>query len=87
VDFGLSAIVFADKCLTEQLGTFAFFSPEVVQGLPYSQKTDVWSLGVVLYILLTNHMPFLEQDKERTKFNIINQEINFAKSCWFYISP
>lgn len=39
-------------------GTPLYLSPELVEGLPYTQKTDMWSIGVVLYELLTLCPPF-----------------------------
>ncbi|RNF23483.1 putative protein kinase [Trypanosoma conorhini] len=58
-DFGLSkALQFTDEASVTRLGTPLYFSPEVVSGLEYTRKTDVWSLGVAFYRLMTNALPF-----------------------------
>jgi serine/threonine protein kinase len=47
----------ADIDLTcEKLGTMAYTAPEVRLGLPYSYKVDFWSLGVLLYVMLTGRV-------------------------------
>lgn len=55
-DFGISKI--ASQYTNTFCGTPYYISPEIINRLPYSVKTDVWSLGVVLYELCTRRMPF-----------------------------
>jgi len=60
IDFGLSANSFTDLSLKDEIvGTPYYVSPEMSEGRGQAtQKTDVWSLGVLLYFLLTNEFPF-----------------------------
>lgn len=57
IDFGCSTLFFKDKPLTELIGTLYYLAPEVILG-SYSDKCDIWSCGVILYILLTGKFPF-----------------------------
>jgi NIMA (never in mitosis gene a)-related kinase len=43
------------------LGDINFRAPEVLQGLPYSYKADSWSVGVILYYILTLELPFTDR--------------------------
>jgi len=62
-DFGVSKVWSATKVLKSFVGTPAFMAPEVLAlrnapHLSYNCKSDCWSLGVVLYVLLSGHQPF-----------------------------
>lgn len=58
IDFGLSKkIENSDKLAKTFAGTPVYMSPEMLKGLPYSFLTDVWSLGCVLYEMMTFHHP------------------------------
>jgi NIMA (never in mitosis gene a)-related kinase len=71
-DFGIA------KCLNytlEQvqtiLGTPYYLSPEIVQNKPYSFKSDIWSLGILLYELCALKMPFNAKSLPKLSLNII----------------
>jgi diguanylate cyclase (GGDEF)-like protein len=53
-------------------GTPSFMSPEQIQGKPIDARSDIFSLGVVLYYLLTDRLPFPEEDESLLKKQIIN---------------
>lgn len=57
-DFGLSAKMQPDELLYKTLGTPLFVAPEILNGRGYDSACDIWSLGVVLYLVLCGYPPF-----------------------------
>ena len=57
IDFGLSKASKNGKQLKTRAGTPYYMAPEVLQG-SYSNKADIWSLGVILYTLVSGYLPF-----------------------------
>ena len=77
IDFGLSKVMLGGQTSTDPYGTLAYCSPEIVQKSEHTSKTDVWSMGVILYIMLSQRMPFLSNESDLiTKYNILNKEIS-----------
>jgi serine/threonine protein kinase len=59
LDFGLSNFYENDKTLTTYCGSLYFAAPELLHGRPYTgPEIDVWSLGVILYVMVTGKVPF-----------------------------
>ena len=59
IDFGLSKIQSGEK-LEEMAGTPLYMAPEVIKG-SYNKEADMWSLGVLLYVLVSGFHPFYEK--------------------------
>lgn len=57
IDFGTALFVSPDTKMSEMLGTPYYIAPEVING-KYNEKCDVWSIGVILFILLSGTPPF-----------------------------
>ncbi len=75
LDFGLAKV--ADLQLTRPgttMGTAAYMSPEQTQGTAVDHRTDIWSLGVVLYEVLTGERPFQGDYAEAIIYGIRNDE-------------
>jgi calcium/calmodulin-dependent protein kinase I len=58
-DFGLSLVVGQPDLIPEAAGTFGYAAPEVLEERHYSPACDVWSAGVVAYVILCGQMPFV----------------------------
>ncbi len=59
IDFGLSNIYTSNENLQTACGSPCYAAPEMILGEKYSAyKVDIWSSGVVLYTMLTGHLPF-----------------------------
>ena len=57
IDFGTAQKFRPDQFMIQQYGTPYYMAPEMIKGC-YNEKCDIWSCGVILYILLTNEAPF-----------------------------
>ena len=63
VDFGLSNVYNYGEYLITACGSPCYAAPEMIKGLPYKGiKSDLWSVGVVLYIMLIGKLPFDDED-------------------------
>ena len=76
LDFGLARLNQATKLTREgtQLGTAAYMSPEQVEGSPVDLRSDVWSLGVVLYEMVSGQVPFPAEYEQALFYGIINEQ-------------
>ena len=63
-------------------GTPGYIAPEVIKGNGYDVAIDMWSLGVLTYILLCGYMPFDESGGKSTDY-----ETDFPEEEWSVISP
>lgn len=64
IDFGLATICTMSDKKSDPFGTIAYCSPEIIQRKPYNQIADMWSLGVVFYVLLSGYFPFIAKEKK-----------------------
>jgi len=75
-DFGLSKIKSIGEQTTSGLivGTISYISPEQVQGASVDHRTDIWSLGIVLYEMLTGRLPFQGDLQPALIYSILTKE-------------
>ncbi|KAF7247820.1 Serine/threonine-protein kinase 17A [Varanus komodoensis] len=79
VDFGLSRVMKNSEELREIMGTPEYVAPEILSYDPISTATDMWSIGVLTYVMLTGVSPFLGNDKQETFLNISQMNLNYSE--------
>jgi len=84
-DFGFSKRVPA-KGLATRCGTPAFVAPEICSNFRYGNKVDVWSCGVILYLLLGGYTPFQSKDMKQLFRKIRAADYAFHEKYWDPIS-
>lgn len=88
-DFGLAASISSpDEELTEPMGSAYYIAPEIFTKR-YTKAVDVWSLGVILFLMLSGNVPFgqnAETEKEVYKC-IQREDLVFDAKQWLGISP
>ncbi|CAH0562396.1 unnamed protein product [Brassicogethes aeneus] len=84
-DFGLSKMedsgIMATAC-----GTPGYVAPEVLAQKPYGKAVDVWSIGVISYILLCGYPPFYDESDANLFAQILKGEFEFDSPYWDEIS-
>jgi len=53
VDFGLSKLLGPNEYSNDPFGTISYVAPEILSLKPYGKEVDIWSLGVITYLLLS----------------------------------
>lgn len=79
VDFGLSRMISSHQELREIMGTPEYVAPEILNYEPISTATDMWSIGVLAYVMLTGISPFLGEDKQETFLNISQLNVSYTE--------
>lgn len=85
-DFGFATPVFAPKTLKKQAGTPYFVAPEIVLREQYDQQADMWSVGVIIYCLLSGSLPFTGKRHLDLFKAIIAGDFNFDDDYWEEVS-
>ena len=86
--FGLSKIVGNEEKCTEPYGTLSFVAPEVLQGKPYDKSVDLWSIGIITFLLLCGYLPFDDKHSEREiARQTIQDPVPYEKKIWDKYSP
>ncbi|XP_011642090.1 serine/threonine-protein kinase 17B-like [Pogonomyrmex barbatus] len=85
-DFGISRYISHGADIREILGTPDYVAPEVLNYEPISLATDMWSVGVLLYVLLTGCSPFGGDTKQETFCNISRCRLDFPDDLFEDVS-
>lgn len=85
-DFRDAKRVHMPQSLTTLCGSLYYVAPELLKNHPYDETADNWSCGVILYFLLSGHLPFTGQDQQELFNNIRLGRYSFDDKYWCGIS-
>ncbi|XP_064590339.1 calcium/calmodulin-dependent protein kinase type IV-like isoform X3 [Zonotrichia leucophrys gambelii] len=87
-DFGLSKIVDEQDTMKTVCGTPGYCAPEILHGCPYGPEVDMWSVGVITYILLCGFEPFFDPRGDQYMYGrILTCDYEFVSPWWDEVSP
>ena len=86
-DFGSTGLVDEERELVEDQQSLTFTAPEVFAG-SFTTKCDIWSAGILLYLMLSGKKPFKPESKDEACEFLKNAELTFAKpsKIWEQVS-
>jgi len=85
-DLGFARQVKGSASLTTQCGTPGYVAPEILKGEPYGKAVDMWSCGVITYILLGGYPPFHDEKQSNLFKKIKVGEYQFHPEYWSSVS-
>lgn len=85
IDFGLAKKVGENEVMNAPNGTPYYIAPEVLKG-SYTTQCDNWSMGVVLYIMLSGKPPFGGKSNKEIIDNVLHGELTFTNPVWDNVS-
>ncbi|CAN6466366.1 unnamed protein product [Victoria cruziana] len=86
IDFGLSDFTRPDERLNDIVGSAYYVAPEVLHR-SYSMEADIWSIGVITYILLCGSRPFWARTESGIFRAVLRADPNFEDAPWPSVSP
>ncbi|XP_069460676.1 death-associated protein kinase 2-like isoform X2 [Ambystoma mexicanum] len=82
IDFGLAQKIDAGVTFKSLCGTPQYIAPEVINYEPLGTATDMWSIGVITYILLSGMSPFQGETDAETLTNVVEGNYEFDDRCF-----
>jgi serine/threonine protein kinase len=85
-DFGFARKISSEDSLLTLCGTPMYIAPEILSGAPYGTKVDMWSLGVLAYILSTGKFPFNSLNNDELCYDSMRGRFKINTSSWKAVS-
>ena len=85
-DFGFAARCHEPKSLSQQCGSPFFVSPEILMRQAYDQMSDMWSVGCIIFLLLSGNLPFMGRSQKEVFKKIVSGKYEFDEDDWCNIS-
>lgn len=85
IDFGISLKFQKNDKIKDKTGTILYVAPEVLKG-SYDEKCDIWSCGVLMYLILCGYPPFYGNSRRAVMKKILHEEVKFDAAIWGRIS-
>lgn len=85
-DFGCARRLGPNTTVSSRAGTLGYMAPEVVAAAPHGLPADLWSVGVILYTLLSGHMPFRQANHQLDESAVREGRWSFSHPNWDEVS-
>lgn len=85
-DFGLSKMILPKEKMDAACGTLSYVAPEVLTMQGYGKEADLWSVGVIMFLLLCGKLPFDGDDHNEIIRSTIAAEIKVSQVVWGKLS-
>ena len=88
LDFGLSKILGPNEKCDEPYGTLTYCAPEIIIDEPYSKAVDLWSLGIMTYLMVSGKLPFNSEDENEIARQVVYEEPDYIRNpIWKTLTP
>lgn len=82
-DFGFARVILNEAFTQSHIGTYPFMAPQILQGKPYNNMSDIWSLGITLFFMLFKRIPWNSENpfhldreiREKLKKNLLFEAV------------
>ncbi|CAJ1943006.1 unnamed protein product [Cylindrotheca closterium] len=86
IDFGFSRRVHTPQSLTSRCGTPHYVAPEILKNIPHDESSDIWSVGVIVFLILVGYLPIMKETQSELFQEIRTGNWKFQEEDWEHIS-
>lgn len=85
IDFGLSDVIDDARHINQLYGTPFYTAPEIMKNR-YSEKSDIWSCGCIIYVMLSGNLPFYDRESIKLQKQVVRGKFDMSEGRWQEIS-